>query len=338
MNTGRLYRDWSQRIGSVLACLFLWSCDVMKEDTDNCGVYLEFIYNYNMEYVDSFDPWVNTVDIFVFDADERFLFTKHARREELVGEKQMLLADNLPVGHYKILTVGGLTNHFRVSDARGNALSPGETMLEDVRIALERISQTVSHEFSPLWIGKTIEIDYKADRGVYSVSLVKNTNHFHVLLAEVGGSSAGRADRPAFIFEILTPEGAVYGHDNVPRVQEPVTYMPYSLMAGEGPEVLSEGHVNTVRLLYDEDYDYKLIVYDTRTGLRAWDYDLMKLLESRKPMLRPDGSTLPVQEFLDRQSEWRLVILYKEGENPSDFVALSIEVNGWIVWRNDIEV
>ena len=250
----------------------------------------------------------------------------------------MLLADNLPVGHYKILTVGGLTNHFRVSDVRGNALSPGETMLEDVRIALERISQTVSHEFSPLWIGKTIEIDYKADRGVYPVSLVKNTNHFHVLLAEVGGSSAGRADRPAFIFEILTPEGAVYGHDNVPRVQEPVTYMPYSLMAGEGPEVLSEGHVNTVRLLYDEDYDYKLIVYDTRTGLRAWDYDLMKLLESRKPMLRPDGSTLPVQEFLDRQSEWRLVILYKEGENPSGFVALSIEVNGWIVWRNDIEV
>lgn len=46
----------------------------MKEDTDNCGVYLEFIYNYNMEYVDSFDPWVNTVDIFVFDADERFLY------------------------------------------------------------------------------------------------------------------------------------------------------------------------------------------------------------------------------------------------------------------------
>lgn len=73
--------------------------------------------------------------------------------------------------------------------------------------------------------------------------------------------------------------------------------MPYSLMAGEGPEVLSEGHVNTVRLLYDEDYDYKLIVYDTRTGLRAWDYDLMKLLESRKPMLRPDGSTLPCRNF-----------------------------------------
>ena len=183
-----------------------------------------------------------------------------------------------------------------------------------------------------------IEIDYKADRCVYPVSLVKNTNHFHVLLAEVGGSSAGRADRPVFIFEILTPEGAVYGHDNAPRVQESVTYMPYSLMAGEGPEVLSEGHVNTVRLLYDENYDYKLIVYDTRTGLRAWDYDLMKLLESRKPMLRPDGSTLPVQEFLDRQSEWRLVILYKEGENPSGFVALSIEVNGWIVWRNDIGV
>lgn len=62
MNTGGLYRDLSKRMGIVLVCLFLGSCDVMKEDTDNCGVYLEFIYDYNMEYVDSFDPWVNTVD------------------------------------------------------------------------------------------------------------------------------------------------------------------------------------------------------------------------------------------------------------------------------------
>ena len=86
-------------------------------------------------------------------------------------------------------------------------------------------------------------------------------------------------------------------------------------MASEGPEVLSEGHVNTVRLLYDEDYDYKLIVYDTRTGLRAWDYDLMKLLESRKPMLRPDGEHAS-RAGISRpaKSEWRLVILYKGGK------------------------
>ena len=117
----------------------------------------------------------------------------------------MLLADDLSVGHYKVLTVGGLTNHFRVSDVQGNRLSPGKTILGDVQVALERLSQTVSHEFFPLWIGKTIKVDYKADREVYPVSLVKNTNHFHVLLAEVGGSSTGRADRPVFTFEILTP-------------------------------------------------------------------------------------------------------------------------------------
>lgn len=85
----------------------------------------------------------------------------------------MLLADDLSVGHYKVLTVGGLTNHFRVSDVQGNRLSPGKTMLGDVQVALERLSQTVSHEFFPLWIGKTIKVDYKADREVYPVSLVK---------------------------------------------------------------------------------------------------------------------------------------------------------------------
>ncbi len=78
--------------------------------------------------------------------------------------KQMLLADNLPVGHYKILTVESLTNHFRVSDVR-NALSPRNDVRGRADRFLERTSQTVSHEFFPLWIEKTVEIDYKADRG-----------------------------------------------------------------------------------------------------------------------------------------------------------------------------
>ena len=106
---------------------------------------------------------------------------------------------------------------------------------------------------------------------------------------------------------------------------------------------------NGIRCVAKYVYDYGLtdktsISVETLAGIKYLDLTVedgkvvLVKVDMGKPMLRPDGSTLPVQEFLDRQSEWRLVILYKEGENPSGFVALSIEVNGWIVWRNDIEV
>lgn len=71
-----------------------------------------------------------------------------------------------------------------------------------------------------------------------------------------------------------------------------------------------------------------------RAGNSLWEYDLMELLEEIKAGLYP-GSSLSMQEFLDRQSEWNLKIRYKD---KGGFVAVAIEVNGWIIWLNDIGV
>lgn len=65
----------------------------------------------------------------------------------------------------------------------------------------------------------------------------------------------------------------------------------------------------------------------------------MTLLSKTKPEKRPDGSVLPMQEYLDRQSEWHIVILYKGDENvEGGFVAIGVKINGWLLWLRDIEL
>lgn len=334
MNAKNVYRNLIKLVLTAIVPVFLLSCERIKDDMDDCGVFLEFVYDYNMDYTDYFDPQVEMIDIFVFDDQERYLFTRHARREELTVSNRMFLEEDLRFGHYKILTVGGLTDHFGVADKEGNALSPGQTMLEDVRIALTRAAGTISHELSPLWVGKTIDVDYKADLSVWRVDLVKNTNRFDVSLVDVNRSGGVRAGTAIYSFGIETPEGAIYSHNNDPLVKETVIYTPYYLAEGNEPGELSEGLVNTVRLMYGEGNDYKLFVYDTRTGQRLWNYDLMELLEEMKKSSQP-GNSLSMQEFLDRQSEWQLKVLYKD---EGGFVAIAVIVNGWIVRIDDIGV
>ena len=322
----------------VVVASALWSsCEKIKDNREDCGVYLEFIYDHNMEYTDSFDPWIPAVDVYVFDSEDKFLFTRRAKRDELIDGKRMFIGNELPPGTYQILTVGGLTEDFSVKDADGNAFSPYHTTLGEVRIALERTENTVSHEFSPLWVSRSITVENRSDLSVWPVGFVKNTNRFDIVLADADGKANVPEGNPLFTFEIVTPEGAVYGHDNAPLTQEEVVYKPYYLAAGTKPEELLVAQINTARLIADNGY--RFIIRNTQTGNIMWEHDLMGLLKYLKPNIRPDGTELPMQEFLDRESFWRLVILYREtpDETNEGYMAVALQIGPWIVWFNDID-
>lgn len=94
----------------VVSMFFMASCDTIYEDLPRCELWLEFTFDYNMEYADAFDPQVNSVDVFVFGDDDKLLFTKRAEPTALVGGNRMSLADELSFGSYKILTVGSLSD------------------------------------------------------------------------------------------------------------------------------------------------------------------------------------------------------------------------------------
>lgn len=107
----------------VASMLCMASCDSIREELPRCELWLEFVFDYNMEYADAFNPQVKSVDVLVFDSDDKLLFTKSAKVAALVGGNRMSLTDELDFGSYKVLTVGSLSDRFRLSDNAGNKLA-----------------------------------------------------------------------------------------------------------------------------------------------------------------------------------------------------------------------
>lgn len=326
----------------LLAIPFGWvACGSIHEDLEPCEIYLEFRFDYNMEYTCSFVAQVPSVDVFIFDAEGKYLFTKQAATPTLLDGNRMALAGDLDFGTYNVLTVGGLNDTFRFSDSNGQNLTPGVTTLEEVQLALRRSSNTVSHEFPHLWFGKAIEITYTGgltESKVWVVDLVRNTNNFTIVLSSTDSGSGTRAEEVPYTFEIVTPEAAIYDSDNSPLRRTMTTYTPHTLTPGTEEGSLSVGHLNTVRLFHRNVGNYRLVIRDIKTQEEVWNYDLMVLLENTKPS-RPDGTILPMQEYLDRQGEWHLVILHRGGPGSDDaFLAIAVQVNGWIFWLSDIEM
>ena len=345
-----------KRFKNILAMtlvLLVCSCDDLRDSYDDCGIWLEFVFDHNMEYTDSFVEQVGSVDVLVFDSEGKLVLIKAATTDELEGRKRMFLGGSLPMGDYSVVTVGGMTDHFRFTHHDGSAFAEGQTAIDDVRVALHREeeAQVVSHEFPHLWHGQPVEIRYRADLSVWQVPLIRQTNNFNVTLKHTithtrNGSATRAEDEAIYTVEIVAPESGVYNHLNEPLVREKLTYQPYSQQAtiepletGTGMEHNSTGRINTMRLLSNEEDGYQLVIRNTDTGVEVANYDLFELLGDRDipSRSRPDGTLLPFQEFLDRTTDWNIVIVHK-GPATEGFVAMQIIVNDWIVWYTGMEV
>lgn len=335
----------------AIVLLLLNGCHSIHEDLDDCGITLQFVYDYNMEYTCSFKRHVGTVDVYVFDSEGKFVLSRRADcQSELLDGNKMYINEGLEPGEYKILTVGGLCEKFQFIDAATGVYgTPRVSTIEDVRLSLKRESTEVSHEFPAIWFGETVTVNYPSFSENHLVHLVKNTNQFNLALyrqdAEENETPSGTS--PLYTFEVVTPEGAVYGHQNQPLSNDTVKYMPYSLTAGVTSNSYSVGRINSVRLLDNlntradrEDSGYRLVVRNLQTFKEVWNIDLLELLrELKSTETNADGSPLGMQEYLDRKSIWDISILHRGG-GPGDehdtFLAVAIKIGPWIKWFHDM--
>jgi len=278
-----------------------------------------------MDFADLFGQEVRQVDVYVFDENGKFLFSRSSLRDQLTDGNRMSLGPQCS-GIYKIFTIGNLSREFTFPDADNNECVPGVTTLDDVRLALKRQSAGVSHKFPHLWVSPTVTVNHGGNTAV-QISLIRNTNEFYVTI-----------DRPAFhTLQIVIPEGAVYDPDNNPTSTETVTYSPHHYDTDPAAGQITGGQINTMRLLRTHQPGYRIILRDAQTQSIVWQDNLMQLLEESKPATRPDGTPLPVQEYLDRQWKWNITLYI--GCPPDDkIIVIGIRINGWIKWFDTIEV
>ena len=322
----------------VASMLCIASCDTIREDLPRCELWLEFTFDYNMEYADAFNPQVKSVDVFVFGSDDKLLFSKRAEATALIGGNRMSLTNELDFGNYKVLTVGSLSDNFQALDNAGRELVPGTTTLQQLTVALKRASDVVDFEFQHLYFSEVVKVDHlpsNTDHKVYPVNLIRNTNRFNIALMKYG---EGQKNGTQYTFEIQAPESATYSRENEPTHQGPVHYVPHYTGQGETSDVFVSARLNTMRLFNRDGWDYQFIIKNADTGAKIWSYDLMKLLSIARPTSRHDGTELPFQEYLDRQSEWNLIFTVTEKPGGGEFIQIGLVVGTWIYWLHGIEI
>ena len=321
----------------VISMLCLASCDSIHEDLPRCELWLEFTFDYNMEYADAFNPQVKSVDVFVFGSDDKLIFSKRTETATLLDGNRMSLTDELEFGNYKVLTVGNLSDKFWVSNNAGSEMVPGTTTLQQTVVSLKRETGVVNFDFQHLYFGEVVEVNHlpsNVGHEVYPVNLIRDTNRFNIALM---GYEGDEVNKMQYTFEIQAPESAAYSWENEPTNQGPVTYIPYDVGPGEISDVIVSARLNTMRLLNRSGWSYKFIIRNADTGSELWSYNLMTLLSIARPTSRYDGTDLPFQEYLDRQSEWNLIFSIVE-KPEGGFLQIGLVVGTWIYWLHDVEI
>ena len=320
----------------VTSILFMVSCDSIREDLPRCEFWIEFGFDYNMEYTDAFNPQVKSVDVFVFGNDDKLILTKRAESTALVGGNRMSLADDLGLGNYKILAVGSLSDSHQVLNRVGQPPAAGNTTPQEMVVALQRESDMVDFEFPHLYFAPMVQVDYSGTSDkICRVNLMRYTNRFNIALMHYE-ESEGSGTR--YSFEIEAPDNATYSWmQDEPTGEGPITYKPHHTSWTRTTEVKATSQLNTMRLL--NKAGYKVVVKNEDSGTKVWDYDLINLLGIARPTSRPDDTELPFQEYLDRQSEWNLVFVVTEKPGGAEgFLQIGLVVGPWVYWLHDIEV
>ncbi len=108
---------------AVLAALALSSCDMMTESLDDCptGLYVNFVYDYNIQRADMFKDHVGGLTLYVYDESERLVASKTMGKGQLskYGSYIHFTEKELAPGHsYRLMAVAFQNDQLSANGAK----------------------------------------------------------------------------------------------------------------------------------------------------------------------------------------------------------------------------
>jgi hypothetical protein len=328
------------------------ACDAIYDDEGDCSVtyQVRFIDDMNLLFTDAFAQEVTSVSLYVFDENNKLVWSKMQSRDELeyVDGGYAMNLDALSPGRYHLVAWGGVDedDSFRVSDLKvGDTIDKLTCSLKDNTRAVE--ASVVSDDLTPLFHGMTDIIIPEAEvEGTlkFQMQLTQNTNRVSVMLQQLNGENL-QADDYEFTVEA---DNGHFNYDNsLIYDRQPFIYEAWSKQAGyagvgSSATTVEKNTVSQVSVLVGY-MTISRMVADT-AGLSS-----SPLLVIRK---KTDGEallTIPLvdyallikrnyngvtsdQDYLDRQHDYNIIFFV----NNDALVTGQIVINSWrIVWNND---
>ncbi|GFI01050.1 FimB/Mfa2 family fimbrial subunit [uncultured Phocaeicola sp.] len=311
----------------------LASCHGIYDDLAPCsrGVRLRFVYDYNMEYANSFPKWVDCLTLFVYDEQGNYVGTYTGMGDELKDENYRMTID-LEQGNYHFIAYGGLSCA-QTSFSFRSVPAPG-LQWQDLRVEMHDAGRVSTTNLHPLFWG-TLDINIDADTYKEgTVHLMKNTNNIRVVLQHISGKPVDDKD---FTFRI-TDDNTLFAADNSLIPNGTQVYAPWAqgcrttgvTESGDAEVTVAYAELSTSRLVRENRP--RLVISRKSDSKPVVDIPLNEYLL----LLKSDRfHEMGDQEFLDRESDWSMVF-FLDDSNNQEWIRTHIVVNDWVVRLNDI--
>lgn len=296
----------------IAGSTLLTACDIFDEDLPECRLFVEFKYDYNMLFTDAFHTQVDKVELYVFDEDGKFLF-KQSEEGASLATGNYRMSVSLPVGHYQFMAWAGAHDSYDIA-----SLDAGISDISDLKLRLKREeSLIVDKELEPLWYGEIVKVDFTGmAHQTEVINLIKDTNKVRFVFQGATEDSWG-VNMDDYDYEIIESNGHL-AHDNSLLDDDVLSFRPYHMEQKNQAAATIE--LNTMRFL--EDRDARFVVTHKTTKQKVLDINLTDFLA----MTKIEGYNMSVQEYLDRESEYKIIFFFTD-KDP--WLAMQININGW---------
>ncbi len=314
----------------VVCCSLLLCTSCIKDGMDkDCGAYIRFVYNYNLEYTDLFHKQATRIHLYVFDKNGVYVTELKETPGQFAPDYLMPLPESLRGSHYTLIAWSGLYDE----SYEKNLLTPGVSTLEELEIRASNLQTRaakgcIDRQLHPLWHGKNQEMAPQFTNDITTVSLLKNTNHFRIVMQSLDNAVMRTED---YDIRILSPNGR-YNHANELQgndEEEQIAYSPYYTANDEEAGAIAE--MNTLRLLTDKDN--RLVITHRTTGNTILDIPLNRYLNALRLQ---QYAHMPLQEYLDRADKHSIVFFFKGMDHNGHYLSVDVQINDWLMREQEV--
>lgn len=324
-------------LATVLVCGMAVSCDgLIYEGEGDCAVTyrVKFRYDMNMKYADAFRHEVTRVTLYVLGGDGSIVWSKTESGDALAAEDYSMVVD-VPAGRYDLLAWcdAGDNGSFTVADAKektGLRCSLKAKHSEDG-------TAYVDTDLDRLYYGYLSDADFTADEGesVATVSLMKDTNHFSVVLQHISGDPIDKSK-----FDIsISADNSRMDWNNSLMESDPVSYKAWSVESGSADieKTKSDASLNvlvaeltTGRMVVGRQP--RLVIRNRESGLTVLSVPLVDFALLVKGKY---NAAMDDQEFLDRQDDYNMIFFLDDQDR---WIKTFIYINSWKIVLQDAEL
>ncbi len=351
---------------AILTSVVLFSCDLMHDSRKDCpeGLFINFVYDYNIHRADLFKDHVGEVTAYIFDKEGYFVMSKTENNKDAIRPLAewgyTMQITELTPGDYQIVALC----HQRSSDEiaqidgakyRRTNIQPGDS-LSKLFVAIDRGEWTTSnydgdveqvsgykmnHQSMPLdtlWHGMLLEpVKLEYQQPAYAtVSLTRNTKSLHVSLRHVSDEEAAQCDVSNYDFYIIDNNDSL-SYNNTVISNEKIMYTPYikwntadATLVRNGDDAPKTAHAeltfNRLMSRNVNDNPATLHIYNNQTNVLIAKVNLADLLQQGRGAF--NYYNYSAQEYLDREYNYN-TSFYLTGDKW-EYINLTVSILPWV--------